>query len=257
MKTPAPGQPPQYNGAIDVVRKVMRAEGARGLYAGIQAPLPFVAVFNATLFASNGAMRRVIGQGRSEEELSIAELGLAGVGAGAAVSFVACPTELVKCRLQAQPGVFSGAIDCTKQVLASRGLAGLFVGMRATVIREMIGNSFYFMSYTAMLRAMTPAGKSTADLNASQYLLAGGIAGLGAFACHFLACPFAATRPLRPTNSSGKRASNHFHCALFLCSALRLALMWHVQHSGRRAILWTTARRCCRRTARRIRGTED
>lgn len=177
MKAPAAGQRPQYSGAMDVVRQVVRAEGIRGLYAGIQAPLPFVAVFNATLFAANSTMRRVIGQGRPDEQLSIAEVGLAGVGAGVAVSFVACPTELVKCRLQAQPGAFAGAIDCTRQVLATRGMGGLFLGMRATLLREMAGNSLYFMAYTASLRAMTPVGGTVADLSPLQLIFSGGLAG--------------------------------------------------------------------------------
>lgn len=178
MKAPKPGQPAQYSGAMDVVRQVMRTEGIRGLFAGIQAPLPFVAVFNATLFASNGTLRKVIGQGRPEEQLSIGELGLAGIGAGAAVSFIACPTELVKCRLQAQPGVFAGAIDCTRQVVASRGVSGLFTGMQATMLREMAGNSLYFMAYTGTLRAMTPKNGSSKDLKAWQFMFAGGLAGL-------------------------------------------------------------------------------
>lgn len=178
MKQPGPGKLPEYSGAMDVVRKVMRREGIRGLYAGIQAPLPFVAVFNATLFASNGTMRKIIGQGRRDDELSLPEVGLAGIGAGAAVSLVACPTELVKCRLQAQPGAFAGAIDCTKQVLSSRGVGGLFLGMRATMLREMAGNCLYFMAYTGTLRAFTPKGGSLDDLNAAHFMFAGGMAGL-------------------------------------------------------------------------------
>lgn len=188
MPKPAPGQLAQYSGAMDVVRKVMSKEGVRGLYAGIQAPLPFVAVFNATLFAANGTMRRVIGNGRTEDQLTLPELGLAGVGAGVAVSFVACPTELVKCRLQAQPGAFAGAIDCTRQVFASRGVSGLFTGMGATLMREMPGNAFYFMTYTGMLRAMTPPNGSTKDLNALQLMGAGGLAGIGT--CSVLRCFF-------------------------------------------------------------------
>lgn len=179
MGKPAPGKPVLYNGAMDVVRKVVAREGVRGLFAGIQAPLPFVAVFNATLFASNGTMRRVIGKGRPESELTIPEIGLAGLGAGVAVSFVACPTELVKCRLQAQPGVFAGAIDCTRQVYANRGIGGLFTGMEATLIREMSGNSLFFMSYVAMRRSFIPEGGTAADLKAWHLLLAGGVSGFG------------------------------------------------------------------------------
>lgn len=183
MKKPPPGQPPQYRGAMDVVRKVAATEGLLGLYAGIQAPLPFVAVFNAALFAANGTMRKLVGQGRPESALSLPEVGLCGVGAGIAVSFVACPTELVKCRLQAQPGAFAGAIDCTRQVVANRGMGGLFTGMGATLSREMPGNALYFMAYTGTKRALTPEGGSPNDLSAGKLMFAGGMAGIGTLRC--------------------------------------------------------------------------
>lgn len=183
---PTPGKPPLYTGAIDVVRKVAAKEGIMGLFAGIQAPLPFVAVFNAALFAANGTMRQLIGQGRPGDQLTLPEVGLSGVGAGIAVSFVACPTELVKCRLQAQPGVFAGAIDCTRQVVASRGMGGLFTGMSATISREIPGNALYFMGYAATKRAMVPEGGSDKDLSAAQLMFAGGMAGLGTLRDLFL-----------------------------------------------------------------------
>lgn len=179
MSKPLPGKPPQFTGAVDVVRKVVALEGMQGLYAGIQAPLPFVAVFNAALFAANGTMRKIVGKGRSEAELTIPEIGLCAASAGVAVSFVACPTELVKCRLQAQPGVFAGAIDCTRQVVAHRGMGGLFTGFQATLAREMPGNAFYFMSYQATKRALVKDGGTVDDLNSWQLMFAGGVAGLG------------------------------------------------------------------------------
>lgn len=179
MKAPKPGQLPQYSGAMDVVRQVVAKEGVRGLFAGIQAPLPFVAVFNASLFAANGTCKRLIGKGRTDEQLTLPEIGLAGIGAGIAVSFVACPTELVKCRLQATPSLFNGAIDCTRQVVATKGMGGLYTGMSATVIREMPGNALYFMTYAAAQRSMIPEGGSSKDLSSMQLLFAGGLAGLG------------------------------------------------------------------------------
>lgn len=205
MKPPLPGKLPEYSGALDVVRKVMRREGVRGLYAGIQAPLPFVAVFNATLFASNGTMRKIIGQGRRDDELSIFEVGLAGIGAGVAVSFVACPTELVKCRLQTQPGAFHGAIDCTKQVLSARGVQGLFLGMQATMLREMAGNCLYFMAYTGTLRAFTPTGGTIDDLRAPHFMFAGGMAGLAFWGPVY---PVDVIKTLIQTDSGAKRKYN-------------------------------------------------
>ena len=38
---------------------------------------------------------------------------VAGLGAGVAVSFLACPTELIKCRIQAQGGAAAPAQACT------------------------------------------------------------------------------------------------------------------------------------------------
>lgn len=178
MAAPLPGQPPLYTGAMDALRKAVAAEGVLGLYAGIQAPLPFVALFNATLFTVNTGMRGIVGGGRSDSDLSIPEIGASAVGAGAAVAFIACPTELVKCRLQAEPGVHAGAIDVTRKVFAAKGIPGLFRGMGATLAREIPGNSLYFMSYVGMQRAFTPPGGSPKDLGLDKLLFAGGMAGV-------------------------------------------------------------------------------
>lgn len=101
MPAPLPGQAPLYNGAIDALRKTVAAEGIKGLYAGIDPPLATVAVFNAVLFTARGQMESLL-RSSPGESLSVAQQAVAGAGAGVAVSFVACPTELVKCRLQAQ-----------------------------------------------------------------------------------------------------------------------------------------------------------
>lgn len=95
---PAPGQPPRYTGAIDAVKQTVAAEGPKGLYKGMGAPLATVAAFNAVLFTVRGQME---GMFRSEPgvPLTISQQFLCGAGAGFAVSFLACPTELIKCRL--------------------------------------------------------------------------------------------------------------------------------------------------------------
>jgi solute carrier family 25 (mitochondrial carnitine/acylcarnitine transporter), member 20/29 len=95
--TPAPGQLPKYSGAIDAVKQTVAAEGPRGLYKGMGAPLATVAAFNALLFTVRGQMETVL---RSEPgaPLTVKQQVVAGAGAGVAVSFLACPTELIKCR---------------------------------------------------------------------------------------------------------------------------------------------------------------
>lgn len=99
--TPAPGQLPKYSGAIDAVKQTVAAEGPRGLYKGMGAPLATVAAFNAVLFSVRGQMEALL---RTEPgvPLTAKQQVVAGAGAGIAVSFLACPTELIKCRSVAQ-----------------------------------------------------------------------------------------------------------------------------------------------------------
>lgn len=92
----------KYSGAWDAVKKIMASEGPKGLYRGLSAPLAAVALFNAVLFTARGQMEAILSHNKEHPSLSVRQQMVAGVGAGVAVSFVACPTELIKCRLQAQ-----------------------------------------------------------------------------------------------------------------------------------------------------------
>ena len=61
------------------------------------APLATVAAFNAVLFTVRGQMETVL---RSETgaPFTVGQQVVAGAGAEVAVSFLACSTELIKCR---------------------------------------------------------------------------------------------------------------------------------------------------------------
>ncbi|KAK1379127.1 Mitochondrial carnitine/acylcarnitine carrier-like protein [Heracleum sosnowskyi] len=158
---PLPGQAPMFSGAIDAVKKTVAAEGAGGLFKGMGAPLATVAAFNAVLFSVRGQMETLL---RSEpgSVLTIEQQVACGAGAGVAVSFLACPTELIKCRLQAQSALadagssatavkYGGPVDVAKHVLRSAGLKQYIAG-----------------------------GQDTSKLGQGSLMLAGGLAG-GAF----------------------------------------------------------------------------
>lgn len=86
---------------------------------------------------------------------------IAGAVAGVPVSLLACPTELLKCRLQAQGGMkppagavysladvragralFRGPVDVMRSVLRHEGgLLGMYRGLGATLLREVPGNA--------------------------------------------------------------------------------------------------------------------
>ncbi|MBA0740937.1 hypothetical protein Gogos_014120 [Gossypium gossypioides] len=185
---PLPGQPPKYAGAMDAVKQTLAAEGPRGLYKGMGAPLATVAAFNAVLFTVRGQMEALL---RSEPgaTLTVGQQVICGAGAGVAVSFLACPTELIKCsRLQAQSvladsasaGVavkYGGPMDVARHVLRSEGgVRGLFKGMVPTLAREVPGNAVVFGVYEALKQYMA-GGPDTSKLGRGSFIVAGGLAG--------------------------------------------------------------------------------
>jgi solute carrier family 25 carnitine/acylcarnitine transporter 20/29 len=66
--------------------------------------------------------------------------GLAGILAGATVSFVAAPVEHVKARLQIQYAArkserrYSGPVDCVRKVWRAHGIRGVYHGLQATLL---------------------------------------------------------------------------------------------------------------------------
>lgn len=89
------GQLLKYSGAIDAVKQTLSAEGARGLYKGMGAPLATVAAFNTLLFSVRGQMETIL---RSEPGAPLTVQQQVIAGARCAVSILATPTELIKCR---------------------------------------------------------------------------------------------------------------------------------------------------------------
>ncbi|KAH6796912.1 Mitochondrial substrate carrier family protein [Perilla frutescens var. hirtella] len=185
---PLPGQPPKFSGAIDAVKQTIAAEGPRGLYKGMGAPLATVAAFNAVLFTVRGQMEGLL-RSSPGTPLTVSQQVVCGAGAGVAVSFLACPTELIKCRLQAQSALatagpdaaiavkYGGPMDVARHVLHSEGGArGLFKGLFPTMAREVPGNAAMFGVYEA-LKQYLAGGKDTSSLGRGSLILAGGLAG--------------------------------------------------------------------------------
>ncbi|XWS38745.1 hypothetical protein CRYUN_Cryun19dG0156600 [Craigia yunnanensis] len=184
---PLPGKPPKYAGAMDAVKQTIATEGPRGLYKGMGAPLATVAAFNAVLFTVRGQMEALL---RSEPgaPLTVSQQVICGAGAGVAVSFLACPTELIKCRLQAQSALadsgsagvavkYGGPMDVARHVLRSEGgVRGLFKGLVPTLAREVPGNAAMFGVYEALKQYMA-GGSDTSKLGRGSLIVAGGLAG--------------------------------------------------------------------------------
>ncbi|KAK9810326.1 hypothetical protein WJX72_008725 [[Myrmecia] bisecta] len=188
---PAPGMKPMYSGALDATRQTIAKEGLQGLFKGMGAPLATVALFNAVLFTVRGQMERLLAH-EDGSPLTPTDQAWAGMGAGVAVSFLACPTELIKCRLQAQSGgpqegkvMYGGPLDVAKHVIRNEGgMLALYKGMAPTLLRELPGNAVMFGCYELVKQSLARSQglSSVTELGMGSLILAGGIAGVSYWA---------------------------------------------------------------------------
>jgi len=114
-----------------------------------------------------------------------------GFLAGFFSSLTLCPTELVKCRLQAmrematlnpsssQPSVANvGPWSLCKQIFKDEGFKGFFHGLTSTFAREMPGYFFFFGGYEVSRYLLTPKGKTKDDIGPVRTVVCGGIGGV-------------------------------------------------------------------------------
>lgn len=119
-------------------------------------------------------------------------------------SFTLCPTELIKCQLQALREVQTGgngggavtgallaggngshggvqrisAFQLTRQILRDHGVRGMYRGMTSTLMREMPGYFFFFGGYEATRELLRADGQSKDDIGLLKTMTAGSVGGL-------------------------------------------------------------------------------
>ncbi|KAF9582136.1 hypothetical protein BGW38_000597, partial [Lunasporangiospora selenospora] len=154
---------------------------------------------NAVMFAANGHFRRMLQGGDESRVLSIVEIGCAGSMAGGVMAFVNCPVELLKVKLQTQYAPAAGAVaslaekqvskpykgvlDAGIRTFRQQGLRGLYRGMDITLLRDVPSYFTYFVTYEGGKRILAHLnhGGHVESLTTPELLLAGGIAGFGAW----------------------------------------------------------------------------
>ncbi|KDO34468.1 hypothetical protein SPRG_00532 [Saprolegnia parasitica CBS 223.65] len=168
-----------YAGPVACARHTWRHEGVRGFFKGLTSPLFGSLWTSAIVFGAYGSALRQLEAGVTSPEPRLSSVFTAGSIAGLLQSIALCPTDLIKCQLQAQDGYtktpsFRGPIDCVQHIYGRFGVRGLFLGFWPTVLRDSYSFGVYFYVYEAFKRSLI---EKRVDATASM-LVAGGAAGV-------------------------------------------------------------------------------
>ncbi|KAG9351711.1 hypothetical protein JZ751_022962 [Albula glossodonta] len=176
--------PSLYRGFVHCFLSTYREEGLRGLYQGTTPALMANIAENSVLFMSYGfcqEMVRIMSGSPSSAPLSDMQKACAGSVASIFSSLVLCPTELVKCRLQAMHEMkASGKIasgqntlwSVVRTVMRNEGPLGFFQGLTTTIAREVPGYFCFFGAYEFCRSAFAEyMGEGKDDIGACLWLV--------------------------------------------------------------------------------------
>ncbi|KAF1942541.1 mitochondrial carrier [Clathrospora elynae] len=182
-----------YSGAMDVVRKTVAKEGlARGLYAGVSAPLVGVTPMFAVSFWGYDVGKQLVSSFSTvdNKQFSVAQVSAAGFFSAIPMTIITAPFERVKVLLQIQgqkqlaPGEkprYAGGVDVVRQLYKEGGVRSVFRGSAMTLARDGPGSAFYFATYETVKRKLTPKDPVTGQpgpLSMPAVMAAGGAAGI-------------------------------------------------------------------------------
>ncbi|XP_032677362.1 mitochondrial ornithine transporter 1 [Odontomachus brunneus] len=189
--------PTMYNGMVNCFLRTLRTDGiVRGLYAGTIPAVVANVAENSVLFAAYGGCQKAIAHltgAQSVKELNSISNAWAGFFAAFFSSLTLCPTELIKCKLQAMKEVEEtkaatnamdktrrrvGPWNLTRQILREQGVRGLFTGLSSTIAREMPGYFFFFGGYEGTRELLATAGQSRDEIGWQKTMVAGAVGGI-------------------------------------------------------------------------------
>uniref|UniRef100_A0A8V0ZTQ5 Mitochondrial glutamate carrier 1 n=5 Tax=Amniota TaxID=32524 RepID=A0A8V0ZTQ5_CHICK len=190
-----------YTSMSDCLIKTIRSEGYFGMYRGAAVNLTLVTPEKAIKLAANDFFRHHLS--KDGKKLTLLREMLAGCGAGTCQVIVTTPMEMLKIQLQdagriaaqkklmaaqaqLSPSSAAGAAEpvvearttatqITRELLRSKGIAGLYKGLGATLLRDVPFSIVYF----PLFANLNKLGQKDPDVKAPFYVsfLSGCVAG--------------------------------------------------------------------------------
>lgn len=126
---------------------------------------------------------------QTTEQLTILHNACAGFLAAFGSSLALCPTELLKCKLQAMRDVQNlepkkgpikhlNAFQLTKDIIRKEGAYAMFKGLVPTFIREMPGYFFFFGGYEGTRELLRQPNQTKDEIGLWRTMVAGAVGGM-------------------------------------------------------------------------------
>lgn len=136
----------------------------------------------------------------TKDDLSVAQVAMAGGFSGLPLACVIGPSERIKCLMQVDKAKYTGFANCAKQLYLEGGMASIFRGTGSAVLRDVPGNAAYFAMYEGLKRQLCLLEDRTTPSTPS-ILFAGGMAGVANWV---VAIPFDVVKSRWQTAPNGK-----------------------------------------------------
>ncbi|XP_035970219.1 solute carrier family 25 member 48 isoform X1 [Halichoerus grypus] len=189
-----------YGNTLSCIRTVYRRESVFGFFKGMSFPLASIAVYNSVVFGVFSNTQRFLSEHHARESeasrsRTLSDLLLASMVAGVVSVSLGTPVDLIKIRLQMQTQpfqegnlglkpravalgvqpVYQGPVHCIATIVRTEGLAGMYRGVGAMLLRDVPGYCLYFIPYVFLNDWITP--EACAGPSPWAVWLAGGLAG--------------------------------------------------------------------------------
>eukprot|EP01041_Mallomonas_annulata_P013958 gene13958-29709_t len=166
--------PGEFSSPVQCFYRTFVGEGLTALWRGSLPAFLGALSENAVAFAVNEELKRIFHMRGSPLPESILPFFTGGV-TGFCTAFALCPADVIKCRAQLSRAVGGSDRfrDIVSSTLKSEGLAGLYTGINAQIMRDIPFYCFFFGTYHVTCQYF----KKHKVPDSLTYFMAGGIAG--------------------------------------------------------------------------------
>jgi len=130
----------QFNGLIDVYKKTIASDGVAGLYRGFVPSVVGIIVYRGLYFGCYDSLKPIVLTGNLEGNFLASFLLGWGVTTGAGIC--SYPLDTIRRRMMMTSGEkvhYKNMVDCGAQIIKSEGVATLFKGAGANILRGVAG----------------------------------------------------------------------------------------------------------------------